>query len=297
MQSKILKPAFSAKAMMYDANVDALTVTASGKPEEARERANTWLNMVYDRRLEENYADKWKDACLLGYQGYKAGSVFVGYRHDGAMLRVTGARSHQIWTDISDDARPSRIDLAVDIWYDRDVANQIKTLVQLIDDGRKIAARGKPVGLRYEDGRGDGDTIYIGSRSSWRFTRIYDKWRESGSDDYKFCIRFEIEYKDDMARAVNGELRAAEDTRRYIVSLVQAELARYGVGLDTGEEISPMERIAIRREPTDIERSVQWLQESVAPTVLRLMQEGLTRAQLESILFARADLWTESEGL
>lgn len=84
---------------------------------------------------------------------------------------------------------------------------------------------------RIENAQG-GQTIYMGSRQSERFVRLYDKAQESG-DNSKPWWRLEIETKGDVARIVADALTAdAEPAAIFDTTIAKMVGALSNVGLE-----------------------------------------------------------------
>lgn len=89
----------------------------------------------------------------------------------------------------------TRIDLAIDVFDKPLFIQQIKTLAET---NQFTGTAHKTTTLQSSDG--SGITIYVGSRTSERFVRIYDKAAQLGQDGA--WTRIECEVKGDSARAV-----------------------------------------------------------------------------------------------
>lgn len=127
------------------------------------------------------------------------------------------------------------------------------------------------------DGGGD-DTVYIGSRTSDRFIRIYVK--------HERYLRYEVEYKGERARRAvylaNGTGKAA---------LLSGELAKMPQTDTVLKFVAALDAAGVDVKVTiadpDIERKVAWLR-SLIPTIRKMANDhdhgGTIRAWLEDIL-------------
>lgn len=75
-------------------------------------------------------------------------------------------------------------------------------------------------------------TIYVGSRRSDRFCRIYDKKKESNLD-YD-CTRYEFEFKGELCNELGYRLQffGFEDMKNRILSLITNFCVNHGISLD-----------------------------------------------------------------
>lgn len=121
------------------------------------------------------------------------------------------------------NARFTRIDVAIDLL---DCGGQVEDVARCIEgQGASLPVKTHSI-IRGVHGGITGTTVYIGSRQSDRFTRIYDKGAEQGLPlDW---IRLELECKGDFAIAIGADDRIftpggviAEITRRLQLPGVQ----------------------------------------------------------------------------
>lgn len=87
----------------------------------------------------------------------------------------------------------TRMDLAID------VKEQYISPDELFYAPRLKVSTGKPKQENFNKGKERGFTIYVGSRSSEKFMRVYDKAAEQGLPDDVLWTRFELELKGDAA--------------------------------------------------------------------------------------------------
>lgn len=142
----------------------------------------------------------------------------------GVHVRLSGqtlrwyATKQATWHDIlrwikEAHGRTSRIDLALD------VRDSTLTLTNLRKPnlhpykGKGRTPKFLPMGTIE-----DGWTVYVGSRSSDKFLRIYDKAKEQGLDDENY-VRIELETKGEIAHAVGWEF--PEKTTDECVEMAQ----------------------------------------------------------------------------
>lgn len=97
---------------------------------------------------------------------------------------------------VNSGASITRLDLAKDA---KDVYVDYDDIWSDLERGNYTGSAQKTARMQGSDG---GDTIYVGSRTSDRFMRLYDKAAQTGNADILWS-RLEIEYKGMVARAVS----------------------------------------------------------------------------------------------
>jgi len=161
----------------------------------------------------------------------------------------------------------TRIDIAVDIMDGGLLANRIANdvLNGLLTFGRRKSVVIKGGGI------GGGCTVYVGSRTSPKFLRIYDKFAES--EGKIPATRIEFELKAEAAEGVGINLSIIEGWKEF-PKMFTALLGEFhdwedypGIyalrfGEVTSIDIPPRERLLSRKE---------WLSKQVAPTFLKDM--------------------------
>lgn len=106
-------------------------------------------------------------------------------------------------------ARCSRIDLAIDVF------GSTLNCTNLCKPNRKpYKGRGRTPKFTLVGDVEDGWTIYVGSRSSEKFLRVYDKAKEAGYEDGSW-VRVEMECKGSMAHYLGAELSNATSFVAY----------------------------------------------------------------------------------
>ena len=216
----------------------------------------------------------------LGYHGEKSGPVAFGTRYDGVIMIVSGCDAGDAFDKCYlQGVRLSRLDLQVTVRYDparvRLAREQYSTAISKSKGDRRNC--GLSIVLNSEGG----STVYVGSRSSQAFGRLYDKHAESKLAHYDGCWRWEVEYKGDAARATGAFLRAAVDWRSRVAEIVFQFYVLRGLDpppfqLGAGLPVYPI------RPPTSVERQLEWLRTQVKGTVDELRAEG----QYEELLAA-----------
>ena len=270
------------KAIELSSSVDWLTCTA--KSPEARIRLYE-LCAEFRRDLAQNgKITPWR---FRGYQGLQCESVRWGTRSDSDIAVLSGYDAEIAWRRLLPVAENvSRVDLAVTIR----TRNEVGDLVQVYYDWVKqnLGAWEARKLTKIENSQG-GQTLYVGSRASDQFGRIYDK----GAQDKKLKVppgylwRYEVEFKDDRAPKIADGLKKltvpGEDISKTIQESVYLWFDSRGVPpLFDRTKVLPLGSTVSARVSTD-EKALAWLHAQVAPTVTRLMDKGKVDQTLQAL--------------
>lgn len=163
---------------------------------------------------------------------------------------------------------PTRVDFAIDVLNRRARPEDVQSALESGKCETRIRSWNQVTGK--VSGIDSGTTIYLGSRQSPRFIRVYDKAKQAGIDaDW---VRIEIEVKD---RHAGGLLKAMErhGVNRAgcatIKSLITTGVAWFDDSLEPGAGV----RIeSVGRKVTDNE---DWLIGVVLPNAIKAIKSGL----------------------
>lgn len=236
-------------------------------------------------KAELNGAGNWvRPWAWQGYHGNKCGPVACGQRADGCILRLEGISAHLWLADgLTAGHNISRLDIAATVWSENEQSTLIARHKEETDEYRKTLQH-KPYRVRLIDGVGDGDTLYIGSRESALFLRIYDKERApNAKPEHKGAIRYEAELKEEYARQAYERVTASG----YSVANCREVLG----GLLTRRGIDPIHIGCIQSayfphleiSGSDVERSIKWLTSQVRPTLQNLLRAGYEEEALKAL--------------
>lgn len=213
------------------------------------------------------------NALLVDARGHRLLSVRHGGQNGHPFVESKGAASEVVAAVLREHFKhaPSRIDSAFDfrsptVWADlREVAHEFEAR-----RGLKIDYAGAAW-----DNPDRGTTIYLGSRKSQAFLRIYQKGLQiaeelglSGADipdELRFWVRVELEYKPDkrLARTRSTALSARE---LWGTSPWTREFATVALSMD-------VERVKMtERRESNQERSMRFLVQQYGPTILRQVE-------------------------
>lgn len=261
----------------YEAAIDYIRVTLP-----ARASDHEAIAFASEARLALGIGggqDEGKKARYLGYYGEERGGVFYGARHDGWMVQASGHAADAVARlKMAKTARCTRLDLALTIWFSERQEKIASIVAQEAKTARETGLAHASTKIQLIDGFGDGDTVYIGSRTSEQFARVYDKERESGKAYYVNAWRFEIEYKGDRATPLWTALRTDGYRSDQIGETVVSWFRERGISYPPGVSIIPGVPPQRVRDETEDTRLLAWLATSVKPTVRRLFDKNLGQA-------------------
>jgi DNA relaxase NicK len=263
------------KCKVTGASVDWITCTAATK--NAQERLwDVGQRMLNRAQCEGEDASRWH---ANGYGGWTNGSVSLGSRPDGCILRVSGQEAAYKWREcFSACENCSRLDLAVDCELDSPVSALSRQVYR--DAGHTPPVNGRaPTRSLIVSGDG-GSTVYIGARTSESYGRLYDKGRETKTRPAGCWWRWEVEFKGRQSFARAEQLSSTDDHEVLLMATVASWFrARSG---HTFTSTSVPLKIFFAVKPNSLERKLQWLAHDVRPTVQRLVEAG----QLQRVLFS-----------
>ncbi len=210
-------------------HIDWITVTV---PDDPVNGPDVGLGIVAAwTAAKESTKDERRPWAWLGFHGWVQGGVRWGHRPGLALAMVSGAAAdHYCHLVATEGAHVSRLDVCADVSFARDTPGLAGSMALAAAAARESGALQAKTRIALIDGFGSGDTFYLGSRKSGLFLRVYDKYRESGDEAYKWVWRFELEVKDARAALILAEIRKAEDWGRACRDVVANYLRAHGLG-------------------------------------------------------------------
>lgn len=225
-----------------------------------------------------NQGNLAKPATRLGYKGVQCGKLFVGDSEQGLFILASGSAAVLAYEHLYvTDMHISRIDLQVTQWNCHDGDNTgVMAEADAIDYKKHSGRKGNRQIRHISDDQG-GYTLYIGSRSSESFMRLYNKDKEAKDEYYKGSWRYEVEMHNTAATTTAAYLQAHQGSLEgAIVATVKAYCRDRGLHLQwTADERLNVLRPIPKDEPDDV-RSLAWLTSQVRPTVQRLIRNGMS---------------------
>lgn len=252
------------------------------------ENSRQVIDWAERRPLNDGGKDFTKAWAWQGYTGLQCGQVSIGERVDGSIVRLVGKAAHDwLAAGLPIGHNVSRFDIALTFWSDLN-RSALLALHSLEALGKRNTLRSRPFEVRLIDGFGDGDTLYVGDRTSSLFVRCYDKEKApNATAEHKGAIRYEVECKERLASEAVTRLASRGYTARSCLEVLTGLLGRRGIcalgtGGVSGVVISPAEPPV-----SSLEVSLLWLRSQVRPTVARLMREGYELEVLEALGLGR----------
>jgi replication initiation factor len=257
-----------ALVMLVSPSVDWITATAKRNVsrETIAERAHAHLN---DSLALGEGVQMWSS---FGYDGWQTKGIRWGRRRQDDLIQASSETANMWWPFIVANAsNVSRIDLAVTVKF---VDHQIALVSENWQAIQNIAGD-LPIIRNYTiiSSLFGGDTLYVGSRSSQQFGRLYDKGLESKEPAFQNCHRWEVEFKKPLAHLVASETASADHRDEYILGRVKGWFEERLIDCPW-ESSSRIGAIQILRKRTTDEKALDWLSRAVSPTVARLIERG-----------------------
>lgn len=256
-----------------EARIDYLTCSIGPGYKQAilASRAAEWQL----RRQQEGY--QVREFRWSGYDGETVDGITWGTREDGAMLRMSGEVAHRhALTALTFASNVSRIDAEVTIQCPSSSVNFAEHAHDACRVDARVASGMTKTSIIRSTPRGT--TAYIGSRSSDRYFRVYDKTAESDGAYPQWSWRYEVEYKKDRAWRVAQHLLKAKGSPESIRQVVEQAFFDYSVVLPC-LALPPGWRDKGTRQETNDERRLAWLNRSIRPMIEKL-SEGCSRATI-----------------
>ena len=264
---------------VVDARVDWITATAKRGP-----RANELIDFAERELLaQEVYGDKFEEWRFQGYRGFRCGQARWGWGKHGGCVVFTQERAQSAAPDLARLADHwSRIDYAVTAFDRSGTINPCEqywgAYACRYPGGRSPVRMGRIQEL------GAGSTLSLGSRTAATYFRCYDKHHESKAAWALGTWRWELELKREQAEAAHTRWRESLVLPSYIASMVAAWPESHGLQMPWDHNLSNWQPLSVR-PVRDADRSLQWLESQVAPTV-----EWVSAARGEQVVLAALHL-------
>jgi len=262
-------------ATVIESQADWLTLT---HPDwEPISNFNLWSHAVL--RAEESGGNKRTPWGMKGYQGWHCGRASWGVRDQGAILCLSGDAAHQrLHTALDLATNVTRLDLAVTVRLDPpDTDLEARHWREYYEWHAERHSTMKGTIVRGVDAS---HTMYVGSRQSELFLRIYNKDAESRNKRtrepdprYIGCHRYELEVKGDRARKLAHQVSLSPTPNGLVRGLVADYLVTHGIEdslvAESREAILP----GFRRR-SDVDTKLDWLAHQVRSTCDWLKDHG-----------------------
>lgn len=232
-----------------------------------------WCNRAFDAiMLIGDAGNITKRGSFRGYDGIWAGGAFYGRRDDGAHCHISGVWSSRLFAQLYEpSAHYSRLDVQCTV-------RVLPSRTDLAKEGRSLATAANEIlpetrrrKITLIEGSDGGATLYIGTRNSEVFCRLYNKGAQSNEPFYEDCWRYEVEAHNDSATQAAAYIFGSNFSQGVVASsTVWQYFNKRGIQplYTREEEITAL--IPNTAPATDITRKLTWLSQQVRPTVLYL---------------------------
>jgi hypothetical protein len=268
------------KFRTVSAGLDWVTLTSTSEHTQSRMRSYFAGVALRDSRL----GYQTKKGGAFGFYGEKTRHALLACKDDRSMLQVSGQEAQGCYRLARKGDHATRLDIQVTIRVPEGQVN--KTLERICAEARGAKyVRGKRPTVKSIEGEHGTETVLIGRRASEIFIRCYDKYEESGKEEWKNCVRLEVELKGKTSQALWSIIASENAGPGYYLGVLRTILERRGLSLDWVEWPGKSKAIPIK-EKTSQQRTRAWWASQVAPSVARDVAEwGFYTAM--SILFEK----------
>ena len=262
-------------ATLISAGVDWLTATAY------RTSGNDSFDMLGRELVERQAAlgHEVKTHKAGGYHGLQTEGVSRGVRHDTYIIRLSSDVAHDNWRAVAALATNiSRCDVEITFEFDKAVPDFIANNQHLaLSHG---GARGRRRNVTLIQSTSQGDSLYLGKRTSDVYARVYDKGREQKIAPAGMLYRQEVEYKAERAAQVVTHLTEATCEVTEATALVCSYMRSAGLQTAWYEGKRAM---AARGRPVVKHQKLRWLEQAARPSVVRLCEAGRVREVIAAL--------------
>jgi hypothetical protein len=262
------------------ASVDWLTVTCKDVELQRRVHSEA-IRLMSMLKAAGNVQKPWN---FQGYKGWACKGLRWANREDSSICMLSGEAASLNWpVMLAWAGNVTRLDVAVTI----DLVEP-RTLVAsgayefLFPRPGDRAERGVRKYSLVVNSAG-GETLYVGSRASDQFGRLYDKGREMTDDELKLPTgklwRYEVEFKGDRASRIGEQMLAsARRDESTATEDIGATVYNWFLSRGIGPIWKPDKGVAFSTEVyaklSDDDITLHWLATGVSPSVARLMENG-----------------------
>lgn len=131
-----------------------------------------------------------------------------------------------------------------------------------------------------------GSTLYVGSRHSDQFGRIYDKGAQSGIDVPGKVWRFEVEFKKPRADSVAERVVRRGPESGVLVTEIKSLVHQWFLMRGITPLFAPGQGaivVEVARKQTSADKKLWWLRTQVRPTLKKLFQMGYNDEIFEAL--------------
>lgn len=261
---------------IVDCGVDWLTCTFGDTANHPRLEAS----IRRARRVEKaegNIVHQWG---FSGYKGERIAGLEWGYRHDGAIVRLSGFSAQRWWKRFGKlSTNCSRIDVQTTVVYDEHWTRTMRRHwreARHWSIERKHRPRAKAV-----TGLDGPETIYSGQRVSDIFLRCYHRGSKKGCEKALGHIRYETELKADRGKFALSSLLSCTNADSECGAMTWSNFTNRGYSLKW--PVISHQPYSCHRSDSDSQRRLKWLRKQVRPTVEFLVASGLAAECIDAL--------------
>lgn len=239
---------------------------------------------IYKKYRDEHIKEELKESPYHNgfYGGVRIGSLAWGYSEAlGYILVLSGQDANLLFDKLKPGTlRVTRLDLCVDV-----LLEEAESLAQ-----RNFSALEKTKRLRAKPslyrGRDGGDTLYVGSRQSQQFGRLYDKGVQAGMAGSGLLWRYEVEFKTPLSGQIYDKIKSDTPNQRAerIRATVKAWFEERRIPVVFNVDNAPLIIMQTEARVTTAQRKLAWLRSQVQPSVQSLIESGYGKDVLHSLL-------------
>lgn len=223
-------------------------------------------------RMEAGEGNKLELFGWRGYKGEHSRRATWGERADGVLVQCSRGLADETFRGLYPYCTSvPRLDLQVTARIEPYRAN-------LASETWKSVLRFRPEhGLgpssQVRAGSDGGSTLYIGASQSIHFGRLYNKWVERRRRDYHHCWRWEVQLKAELASSVAGAVFGSANRPAFCQGYVWDWFSGRGAEPEWGRADYYLPSRPVRPK-SDAATKLQWLDQTVRPTVEWLIDAG-----------------------
>ena len=247
-----------------ESGVDWMTCT--GNSHRAWEKVQGMASSLWEEETRRGH--KHFHQSRHGFSMSCAGGVQYGTGNGGWMVVLQSELARKFWMSFAAYSNHiSRIDLQATVWYNSDQAGVIEGLYR---DKQEATRKKGETNVTIILNGNRGDTVYVGSRASSQFGRIYDKYRQQKfAPYYENSLRWEVEYKKPLSGEVVMWMLNEHPNDDELASKVFSWFSLRGINPPVLPRIGDTAIQALAKV-TPIDKKIEWLRKTVRPVYRQL---------------------------
>lgn len=221
----------------------------------------------------------------LGYAGHGGAHWFVGFRDSDTIVEISGALADTMYNlHPTLFANVARIDTQVTYFDDRPTSETLAEIQAQCVEASNERPKAQRFLVDYHGSIEGLETLYIGSRKSEQFARVYDKHAKSPKDYEPGVFRLEVQFENRFAKEIVALFTSVIQPSSLTARDITLQwCAKRGLILDGDIIYNALPLPTYKAANTEIYGKMHWLETQVRPTV-RLLRDYVSRVTLESLL-------------